>query len=203
MGVSRELISRIENDRLDNVPAGKLQSCVQELGGYLRVEVLWQGERLPRLLDARHTLLQNRFVIVLERDGWDVRVEVSFNHFGDRGRIDVLAYHVGTRVLAVVEIKPTVGDAQDTLGRLDVKVRLAQKIAADLGWRASSVVPVLVLEDGTTPRRHVSEHAGLFRKFERRGRSALAWLWVPVGPPPAGILLFLPASPDSHPRRPR
>ncbi len=157
--MSRELISRIENDRLDNIPAGKLQSCVQELGGYLRVEVLC--------------------------------------------RIDVLASHVRTRVLAVVEIKPTVGDAQDTLGRLDVKVRLARKIAADLGWRASSVVPVLVLEDGTTPRRHVSQHAGLFRRFERRGRSAMAWLRAPVGPPPAGILLFLPALPDSHPRRAR
>jgi len=198
MRVSREMISRIENDRLDNIPAGKLQSCVQELGGFLRVEVLWQGERLPRLLDARHAALQNQFVLLLERDGWAVRVEVSFNHFGDRGRIDVLAYHPATGVLAVVEIKPTVGDAQDTLGRLDIKVRLAPKIAADLGWRVSAALPVLVLEGGTTPRRQVSQHDGLFRRFDHRGRSALAWLRHPGVPPPAGILLFLPAPPDSH-----
>ena len=142
--------------------------------------------------------LQSWFVLILERDGWTVRVEVSFNHYGDRGRIDILAYHAATAVLAVVEIKSTVGDAQDTLGRLDVKVRLAPKIAADLGWRRSAVVPVLVLEDGTTPRRHVAQHGGLFRHFDCRGRSALAWLRHPSQSPPAGILLFLPTLPDSH-----
>ena len=192
------MISRIENDRLDNVPTGRVQACVQELGAFLRMEILWRGERLPRLLDARHVALQSRFVLILERDGWTVRVEVSFNHYGDRGRIDILAYHAATAVLAVVEIKSTVGDAQDTLGRLDVKVRLAPKIAADLGWRRSAVVPVLVLEDGTTPRRHVAQHGGLFRHFDCRGRSALAWLRHPSRSPPAGILLFLPTLPDSH-----
>lgn len=192
------MISRIENNRLDNVPAGKVQACVQELGGYLGVDILWRGEQLPRLLDARHAALQNQFVLLLERNGWAVRVEVSFNHYGDRGRIDVLAHHAASAIMAVVEIKPTVGDAQDTLGRLDVKVRLAPRIAADLGWRTSATLPFLVLEDGTTPRRHVAQHAGLFRRFDCRGRSALAWLRHPAKAPPAGILLFLPMAPDSH-----
>ncbi len=194
------MISRVENDRLDNVPAGRVQACVHELGAYLRLDVLWQGERMPRLLDARHAALQNRFAVLLEECGWVVRPEVSFNDFGDRGRIDVLAYHPAARLLAVVEIKPSVGDVQDTLGRLDVKVRLAPKIAGELGWNASAAVPVLVLENGTTQRRHVTQHDGLFRRFERRGRSALAWLRRPGRASPAPILLFLPPGRNSHSR---
>src|SRR5688500_6492572 len=158
------MISRVENDRLDNVPAGRVQACVHELGAYLRLDVIWQGERLPRLLDARHAALQNRFALFLEGCGWVIRPEVSFNHFGDRGRVDLLAYHPAARLLAVVEIKPNVGDVQDTLGRLDVKVRVAPTIAAELGWTASAAVPVLVLDDGTTQRRHVAQHEGLFRR---------------------------------------
>lgn len=194
---SRELISRIENDRIDNVPAGKIERCVDQLGGFLRIEVLWQGERLPRLLDSRHAALQNRFVVMLEPWGWIVRVEVSFNHYGDRGRIDVLAWHALTATLAVVEIKPSLGDAQDTLGRLDVKARLGREVARQLGWAARSVVPVLVLGEGTTQRRHVAEHSGLFGSYAVRGRAAFSWLRQPRGLPPSGLLLFLD-SPDSR-----
>jgi transcriptional regulator with XRE-family HTH domain len=197
LGCSRELISRIENNRLDNIPAGKLHRCVEELGGYLRVDVIWQGERLPRLMDARHAALQNRFVQVLEAAGWKVRVEVSFNHYGDRGRIDVLAWHAATGELAVVEIKPSLGDAQDTLGRLDVKARVARVLTGELGWTARCVIPALVLAEGTTQHRHVSEHDALFRRYSLRGRGALAWLRHPDGSTPSGVLLFL-ESPGSH-----
>lgn len=173
------------------MPLGRLDACLHELDAYLRVDVLWQGERLPRLLDARHAALQNTFVLVLERCGWLARVEVSFSEFGERGRIDVLAFHQPTRILAVVEVKPDVGDAQDTVGRLDVKTRLAPRLARELGWVPAAVVPVLVLEDRTSPRRHVGEHPGLFRRFAPRGRTARTWLRKPGLPTPGGLLLFL------------
>lgn len=198
LGCSRELVSRIERDLIDNVPAGKVQACVEALGGYLRMDVHWQGERLPRLLDARHAALQNRFVVFLEQLGWVVRVEVSFNDYGDRGRIDVLAHHPATSTLAVIEIKPTIGDAQDAIGRLDAKARIAPKIVGDFGWRVETVVPVLVLDDATTPRRHVHQHAALFRRFDRRGRAATAWLRRPRGSPPGGLMLFLAGPPNSR-----
>lgn len=190
IGVSRDTISRMENDRLDNVPAGTVQACVEALGAYLRMEVAWQGERLPRLIDARHAVLQNTFVLLLAAMGWDARVEVSFNHFGDRGRIDVAAFHAATRTMAIVEIKPDIDDAQETVGRLDVKVRLAKTIAAELGWDAFRVVPVLVLESGASPRRHVRAHEGLFQRFALRGRAALAWLRAPTASA-SGLLIFI------------
>lgn len=197
LGWSRELISRIENDRLDNVPFGKIQACINALGGYLRTDVLWHGEQLHRLMDARHAAIQNALVRLVESLGWTSRVEVSFNHYGDRGRIDVLAWHPRTGSLAVVEVKSVLGDVQDTLGRLDVKVRLAREIAGGIGWTVSSVVPVLVLAEGTNQRRHVAEHGALFGGFEVRGRSAMAWLRHPRGTSPRGLLLFL-RLPDSR-----
>lgn len=199
LGWSRELISRIENDRLDNVPFGKIRACVDELGGFLRVEVQWQGERLARLIDARHAALQNRLVVLLQQLGWLVRVEVSFNHYGDRGRIDILAWHADSRALAVVEIKSRMDNAEETLGRLDVKVRLAREIAAPFGWEPVLIVPVLVLAEGTTQRRHLAEHVALFGGLDLRGRAAWAWLRRPRArdSPPSGLLFFI-EPPHSH-----
>jgi hypothetical protein len=193
-------VSRLENDKLEAIPLGKLDRCVDELGGYLRVDVAWRGEQLPRLIDARHAALQDRFVRILEAYGWQVRVEVSFNHYGDRGRIDILAYHPARRVLLVVEVKPDLGDVQDTLGRLDVKTRLALGIARELGWIATSAIPALVLEEGTSQRRQVEGHPGLFRRYVLVGRTARRWLRNKGdgGPMPSGILLFL-KPPDSDP----
>jgi hypothetical protein len=121
----------------------------------------------------------------------------QLNHYGDRGRIDVLGWHAATRALAVVEIKPSLGDAQETLGRLDVKARLGRMIGGELGWDVRVVVPVLVLSEGTTQRRHVAQHAALFRRYSPRGRDALSWLRRPIDSAPPGLLVFLD-SPDSH-----
>jgi transcriptional regulator with XRE-family HTH domain len=190
VGTSRQVISRIERDLLDNVDCGIVQRAVEALGGYLRVDLAWQGERLARLLDRRHATLQEAFVRLLRLFGWQVRAEVSFNHYGDRGRIDVLAWHPFTGTLAVVEIKPEIGDLQDTVGRLDVKARLGKQIAADLGWVAQRVVPILVLEDGTTPRRQVTKFKGILERFPLRGREARRWLRDPVALV-TGAIVFL------------
>jgi hypothetical protein len=97
----------------------------------------------------------------------------------------------------VIEVKSEVGDVQETLGRLDVKVRLALGIARELGWAATDAIPALVLEDGTSQRRHVGNHPGLFRRFTLVGREARTWVrGRDDGPPPSGLLLFL-KPPDS------
>lgn len=139
---------------------------------------------------------------MLEDLGWDVRVEVSFNHYGDRGRVDVLAWHRASRTLGVVEIKSRMDNAEETLGRIDVKTRLARGIAAQFGWHAAHVVPMLVLAEGTTQRRHLAQRAALFRRFGLRGRAAAAWMRRPQPARPIGVLLFLKL-PDSHPNNAR
>lgn len=52
------------------------------------------------------------FVGWLQSHGWLPRVEATYSRFGERGSIDVLAFHAATRTLLVVEIKTVIADAQ-------------------------------------------------------------------------------------------
>jgi Holliday junction resolvase-like predicted endonuclease len=177
-------------------PLGLLAAWTDALDGYLSVEVQASGERPLR--DARHAELQNRVARSLRSDGWIVDTERSFNHFGDRGRIDILAYHLARRILLVVEIKSRLHDVQDTLGRLDVKLRVAPRLAADRAWAPFVVVPALIIREDRTSRRRVHAHDALFATFDRRARAARSWLRTPRGTAPTGILLFEPDVPPAN-----
>ncbi|MGI8999503.1 MAG: hypothetical protein ACR2GO_07340, partial [Candidatus Limnocylindria bacterium] len=159
-----------------------------ELGAYLSVELRVSGER--PLSDARHAALQNYCAARLRRDGWTVETETSFNHYGDRGRVDVLAFHPTLRILLVIEIKTRIQDVQDLLGRLDVKKRVAPMLARDRGWEVAAIVPALIVREDRTSRRRVTEHTALFAVHSLRARAARAWLRHPLLPAPRGILLF-------------
>jgi hypothetical protein len=153
-------------------------------------DIGWQRQELDRLLDADHSLLAASVASTLGSSGWAVRGEVSFNHYGDRGRVDLLAFHAPARILAVVEIKTTIVEAQDLLGTLDVKTRIAPTLVGPLGWvRPAAVVPVIVVAEGTTARRHLARLEPLLERFDLRGTAALSWLARPtVGP--TGLLIF-------------
>ena len=180
---------------------GDLDRIASALGATLQVNVRWQGEQLDRLLDAAHAALQEQVASTLEGLGWLVRAEVSFNHFGDRGRVDILAIHPRFRVLVIAEIKSGIGDLQETLGRLDIKVRLGKIIAAEQGWNdVAVVVPALVIGDTRAGRRTITAHSTLFTRFGVRGRRALAWLRRPIQPVPTGLLWFTKRS-NAHPMR--
>ncbi len=184
------MVSRIERDELDKVQLATLRRVVEAVEAHLRISVDWQGEQMDRLIDASHARLQNAVAQLLESCGWLVRVEVSFNHYGDRGRYDIVAFHPATGWLLVVEIKVGIGDVQDLLGRLDVKVRLAPGVASGLGWVATRAIPMLVIAEETSSRRVTRHHSALFRRFVLRGRAVAPWLRRPIGEP-SGILLFL------------
>ncbi len=193
-GVSRQIVSRIERGELAGLTLTSLTRVVAALGGSVSVQVRWHGEELDRLVDAAHAGLQRDAVSLLANLSWEVRAEVSFNHYGDRGRVDVLAFHRRARILLVVEVKSAIGDLQETLGRLDVKARLGRTIAADVGWPDPRIVlPAIVIGDTARARRVLAEHGPLFERYELRGRSARAWLRHPVGGP-RGLLWFAKAS---------
>jgi transcriptional regulator with XRE-family HTH domain len=197
-GVSRELISRLERGEVSSLSLRTLGRVANALGAVLDVRLRWRGEQLDRLLDARHAAVQAAVTGSLTNAGWAARVEVSFNHYGDRGRVDVLAFHQATRLLLIVEVKTAIGDIQETLGRLDVKTRLGPVLARESGWeRPSAAVPALVVADSRAVRRVVLEHAPLFSRYSIRGRSALAWIRQPAGPPPSGLLWYA-IGPDSR-----
>lgn len=168
-----------------------LTRVVEALDASADLVVRWHGEQLDRLIDADHARIVQKIVSLLESLGWETRVEVSFNHYGDRGRVDVLATHRRSRTLLVGEAKSAIGDTQDTVGRLDVKVRLGPMLASSVGWEEPArVAPALVIADSRQARRVVGEHDGVFRRFDVRGRAALAWLRRPESAVPNGVLWF-------------
>ena len=122
--------------------------------------------------------------------GWLVRVAVSYNRYGERGRIDLLALHPPTGTLLVVELKSQLVDVQSLLGSLDLKARLARHVARDLGWEPGSVVPAVVFLASSTTRKRLHRLDTLFDRYAVRGRSATTWLRRPHPPVPPGLLWF-------------
>ena len=138
-GLSRDAVSRAELGKLDGLTVGPLDRLCEALEATLVVEIGWQGAALGRLVDRVHAQLQDEVARWLTAAGWIVRVEVSFNHYGDRGSCDLVAWHPVHRILLIIEVKTKLGNLQDTLRRLDTKVRLAAVIARDLGCADSGV----------------------------------------------------------------
>lgn len=165
-----------------------MRRCLAVLEVRLELVPSWRGADLSRLRDATHASLQAVWKLRLERWGWQVWVEVSFNHYGDRGRIDLLAWHPVHRLALVVEVKSELDDAQALLGGLDVKCRVAPIVMRRLGiGPVAAVVPFVVLGDGSTSRDRLRRLAPLFSRFTVRGRAAFSWLRRPLGVP-AGLL---------------
>jgi hypothetical protein len=67
--------------------------------------------------------------------GWSIAPEVSFSIWGERGLIDILAWHAPTRSLLVIELKTAIVDVSGLVGTVDRKRRLAPEIARSRGWQ--------------------------------------------------------------------
>lgn len=192
--LGRSLISRIERGLMDNIRLGDLERAAAALGGRLDVRLRWQGEELDRLLDAAHAALVDAMVSLLRRLGWEVAVEVSFSIWGERGSIDILAFHQRSGVLLVVEVKSVVPDTQAMLMAIDRKARLAPALARERGWEVAHVARLLVVGDAATARRRIARHAATYSTaLPARGREVRRWLRAPVAS--LSGLLFLPYAP--------
>jgi transcriptional regulator with XRE-family HTH domain len=203
-GLSRDAVHRAETRGLPSLTIGALERLVGALEADLVVEIRWRGAQLDSLVDRLHAAMVTLVARRLERSGWLTWAEVSFNHFGDRGRCDLVAWHPGRRVLILIEVKTRVGNLQELLGALDVKSRLGSVIADQLGLgRPQLVVPGLVLLEHGANRRLLRRHQALFRSFDVRGRAAFTWLRQPVVAV-GGLLWFeLPDSDQGRTKRPR
>jgi hypothetical protein len=188
-------MSRWETGGLEGCSVADVERWATALGAHLAIELRVDGER-PQA-DAQHAKIQNWLVGILRTCGWLAEPEIRFNVYGDRGRIDVLAYHPLQQVLLVVEIKTLLTDAQEVLGRLDVKRRVGPIVAKERGWKVAAVVPMLLVKEGSTARRRLAAHAALFASFGLRARAAMAWLRQPRPPLPLGLLVLV-----SSPKRP-
>jgi HTH-type transcriptional regulator / antitoxin HipB len=189
--VSRSQVARIEQGDSQSIPIGIVERVAARLGADVDLRLRWHGEALDRLLDGAHAALVERVVRLLRNEGWEVAIEVSFSLGGERGSIDVLAFHEASAALLVVEVKSVVPDAQSLLAGVDRKARLGSQIAAGRGWRARHVGRLVVVGDSSTTRRRVALLGQTFStSLPHRGRAVRAWLRAPAGS--LSGLLFLP-----------
>lgn len=192
-GVSQATVSRVERGELRHQTLNTLSLIAEALGARASVRIYWHGEDLDRLLDAAHAGLVEDVVRLLVRHGWHVLPELTFNEFGERGSIDVLAYHAETGALLIIEVKSVVPDMQAMLAAMDRKARVAPKLARDLGWKVHSVSRVLVLGEDRTSRRRLQRHAATVGQvMPLRSVAVRGWIRRPSGP--IGGVLFLTPS---------
>jgi len=182
-GVSRQLISRLELGDLRTVPVGTVRRVVEAVGCRLELFIDSPARDLDRLLNARHAAMHESFARLLRgAPGWHAAAEVSFSIYGERGVIDVLAFHEPTRMLVVVELKSAIVDVNDLLASMDRRQRLALRIARDRGWAAATVSCWVVVAESATNRRRLARHATVLRgAFPTDGRTMRGFLRRPSG----------------------
>jgi len=182
--VSPSLISLVERGHTGALTLDSLRRVAATLDIRLDVLPRWRGGDLDRLLNSRHAALTESVAAWLTGlSGWVVAPEVSFSVYGERGSIDLLAWHAASRTLLVIEVKTEIVDLQELLGVLDRKTRLARRIGQERGWIPVHVATWLVIAEGTANRRRVSTHEALVRSaLPRRGPEMRRWLTNPVGP---------------------
>jgi hypothetical protein len=165
--------------------------------------ISWRGGALDRLLDERHAARIALVVELLGDRAWKFEVEVTYSRFGERGSIDVLAWHAPTATGLVLEVKSEFVSVEATLRKLDEKVRIArQELIRDrFGQHSLTVGRLLVLPSTSTERRRVARaDRVLAPALPTRGDAMRAWLRRPAGPV-RGLLFVASTNPGSKGHR--
>ena len=197
-GVSQSFVSRTERGKLGSSSIGGLRALADALDARIDIRLLWHGGDLDRLLNRRHSAMHEIVARLFSSlPEWVTAPEVSYAIYGERGTIDILAWHAASAVAVVIELKTEIVDIQELIGKLDQKRRLAPRIAAERGWAPRSVGALLIVAESRTNRRRVATHATVLRSaFPGDGRSVSSFLRRPDAARPFSALFFLP---NSHP----
>jgi transcriptional regulator with XRE-family HTH domain len=199
-GLTQDDISRAERGRLRDV--SKLRRHGAALDAEVFLSIRWRGGEIDRLLDEGHAAIVGWVVATLVGLGWEVMPEVSYSIRGERGSIDILAWHAESRTLLVVEVKSELTSIEETLRKHDAKQRLAPVVAKDrFGWsNPSTVCRLLVLPESSTSRRRAERHAAVLdQAYRLRGAAARSWLANPSGG--SSLIIFAPFTRQARLRR--
>lgn len=182
-GVGRTAVGELERGHAAGQRLDHLRAVAAALGISVDVSVRWQGADLDRLLSTGHAAMHEIVGALLNAiSGWTHHGEVSFSIYGERGVIDILAWHAPTRSLLIIELKTAMGDPQALVATMDRRIRLGRRIAVDRGWDPLTVSSWVLFADGPTNRRHVTRHETLLRgRFPAQGPAMRAWLRDPRG----------------------
>jgi hypothetical protein len=179
----------MERGHLEGATLGTIRAVAKALDVRVDLIARWRAGDLDRLLNARHSELHELVARhIAQLPGWVAQPEVSFAVYGERGVIDILAWHPGLRALLVIELKTDIADVNELVGTVDRKGRLAQRIALERGWISRDQPPPsvsiwVIVADGPTNRRRVGAHQAMLRAaFPTDGRSVRPWLRDPRRP---------------------
>jgi len=197
-GISRSLVSLLERGHLGQTSLSGVRDVARVLDIRIDVVARWRGGQVDRLLNQAHSAMHESVARYLAAsDGWRFAPEVSFSIFGERGVIDILVFHEPTRSLLVIELKTGIFDVNELVGNVDRKRRLARRIAAERGWRASSVSVWVIVRAGAVNQRRVAAHrAMLTAAFPSGGRAMRSWMRQPSGQA-RGLSFWSVATPGS------
>ena len=182
-GTTRAAVGRLERGDLARLQVGAVRRCLGTLGMWLESTVHWRGTDLDRLLNRAHGALQVALLqLFVRHPGWTAIPEVSYSIYGERGAIDILAWHEATRSLLIVELKTMLVDPAELARTMDRRARLAPRIGRERGWDAATVSTWVVFTDTRTNRRHVRSHARILAALAAiDGRRIRTWLRAPDG----------------------
>lgn len=183
-GMSQSQVSRIEAGQLELLRLGDLRRIGSALEVRLRLEPSWRGGDGTRLVNEGHVSLQGRIAGRIARiPGWAVSPEVTFAALGERGIIDLLAWHEAARALLVVEVKTELLDPGGLIAQVDRYGRVARAVARERGWHATTIGTWVVLGDSTMNRRRTRLASTLLRHaYPATGSQMRPWLRCPSGP---------------------
>jgi transcriptional regulator with XRE-family HTH domain len=181
--VSQQLISRVECGRIGGVSVATLRRVFAAVDADAVTMIRWRAGQLDRLLDEDHAEAVARVGELLRRAGWLVILEASFSEYGERGSVDILAWHAASRTILVIEVKTSITSTEELLRRHDMKTRLAPKLARErFGDAPAQIARLLVVTGSAANRTRVRRlDALLVPAYPVRGRAVGAWLRRPIG----------------------
>jgi len=182
-GVSQSTVSRLERGQIGSQSITVVRAVAAALDVRIDLVPRWRAGDLDRLLNRGHSVLHESVARTFRDQwpAWTLAPEVSFAVYGERGVIDILAWHPGRRALLVIELKTDLVDMNELLGTLDRKRRLAATAASARGWDPLTVSAWLIVSNSRTSRRRVAEHETMLRSA-LPGRSEIRrWLRDPMG----------------------
>jgi transcriptional regulator with XRE-family HTH domain len=180
--VDRSVISAIERGHLESVSVGTLLRIARVLEIHIGFTARWRAGDLDRLLSGRHSGLHEAVArwFATALPDWVLAPEVSYSIFGERGVIDILAWHPGRRALLVIELKTDIADVNELIGSMDRRRRLAWQIARDRGWDPVTVSTWVLVASSRTNRARLMAHRMVLRNaFPADGRAMAGWLRRP------------------------
>jgi transcriptional regulator with XRE-family HTH domain len=197
-GVSQCFVSRTERGKFGSASLLGVRAVADALDAHLEFRLQWRGGELDRLLNRRHSAMHELVAGILSGlPGWDFAPEVSYSVYGERGVIDILAWHPASATLMVIELKTEIVDVQELIGKLDQKRRLAPGIGRDRGWASARTWVWVIVADGRTNRRRVEAHQTTLRAaFPADGRQIARMLRMPDRAGSTSALSFLSNSRD-------